>query len=343
MLSAMNPAAARLSVVATLTFLASTAAAQSAADRATARELGLEGQDAMARKDYVTAEDRFRRADALYHAPTLLLGYARAEAGLGKLVNASEAYNRILREGAGPQASTAFQGAVDAAKAEVDAVRARIATVTVTVTGPDAPSVTLDGQPLPVAALGVRRPVDPGEHTVDATADGWEAAETKFTVGEAGSAVASLALKPSAPVPAPAAAANPTPSVVPAPAEMGADQGRVAEVHPGRGQRTLGWVAVAVGGAGVATGAIAGVLALGKHSTLANECPGGACAPGYSSDVSSYNTLGTISTVGFIVGAALAGTGLVLVLSAPRGSETTVGGYVAPFIGFGTVGAAGSF
>src|ERR1700727_347223 len=91
--------------------------AQSAADRATARELGNDGQAALDKKDYATAEDRFRRADALFHAPTLLLGYARAAAGLGKVVNASEAYNRIIREGVASGAPSAFVAAVDAAKA----------------------------------------------------------------------------------------------------------------------------------------------------------------------------------------------------------------------------------
>src|SRR5579859_3817898 len=107
------------------------ARAQSAADRATARELGLDGQAALDRKDYATAEDRFRRADALFHAPTLLLGFARAEAGLGKVVNASEAYNRIIREGVAPGASEAFTHALESAKAEAGAVQARIANVTV--------------------------------------------------------------------------------------------------------------------------------------------------------------------------------------------------------------------
>ena len=77
-----------------LSLLAPAAHAQSAADRATARELGNDGQSALDKKDYATAEDRFRRAEALFHAPTLLLGYARAEVGLGKVVNASGTTNR---------------------------------------------------------------------------------------------------------------------------------------------------------------------------------------------------------------------------------------------------------
>jgi hypothetical protein len=57
------------------------------ADRATARSLGLEGQQALKRGEYQAALDLFRRADALYHAPTLLLGIARAQAGLSILAS----------------------------------------------------------------------------------------------------------------------------------------------------------------------------------------------------------------------------------------------------------------
>src|ERR1700691_5697280 len=181
-------------LVASLALVSPPAHAQTAADRATARELGLDAQAALDKKDYATAEDRFRRADALFHAPTLLLGYARAEAALGKVVNASEAYNRVIREGVVTGAPYASVKAVEAAKAEAAAVDARLASVTVVVNGPDNPTVTLDDQPLPVAALGVRRPVDPGSHVVKATASGWDPAETTFTVADAGSANATGAM-----------------------------------------------------------------------------------------------------------------------------------------------------
>src|SRR5262249_50101448 len=54
----------------------------SASDRATARVLADEAGDALDKKNYEIAADRFGRADALVHAPTLLLGLARAQVGL---------------------------------------------------------------------------------------------------------------------------------------------------------------------------------------------------------------------------------------------------------------------
>src|SRR5258705_2607731 len=83
------------------------------ADRLTARALAEEGRVALDRFDYSLAEERFARADALIHAPTLMLGLARAQAGLGKLVEAHESYQRILREGGRPGSPPAFARAVD--------------------------------------------------------------------------------------------------------------------------------------------------------------------------------------------------------------------------------------
>src|SRR3974390_1746898 len=90
--------------------------AQSDDDRATARALGQEGQAALDNKSWATAEDRFRRADKLVHAPTLEIGLARALAAQAKYVEAQEAYNKIIREGVPPGAPPAFKQALEDAK-----------------------------------------------------------------------------------------------------------------------------------------------------------------------------------------------------------------------------------
>jgi hypothetical protein len=90
-----------------------------AADRATARTLAQEGQHALETKNYTMAIDKFTRADALVHAPTLLLGLARAQVGATKLVEAQENYNRIIREGVAPGAPKSWSKAIDDANKEV--------------------------------------------------------------------------------------------------------------------------------------------------------------------------------------------------------------------------------
>ena len=73
-----------LTLVLSFAFFSGAALAEpTAADRATARTLAQEGQQALESKNYAIAIDKFGRADSLVHAPTLLLGLARAQVGLG--------------------------------------------------------------------------------------------------------------------------------------------------------------------------------------------------------------------------------------------------------------------
>ena len=330
-----------------------TALAQSDADKATARSLGQEGQAALDKKDFKGAEDRFRRADSLFHAPTLALGLARSQAALGRFVAAQETYNRIIREGTAPGAPAVFVKAIEDAKSEVGGVSAKVAGVTITVAGPENPKVLLDDASVPAAALGVNRPVDPGAHVVKATADGFEPAETKFSVAEGGSAIAALTMRKSA------VAAGPVPAVVPATAPGAApvagtttpsDTAMTGSADTGvsskSSQKTIGFVALGVGGAALAVGAVTGLLALGKHSTLQDACPNGVCPAGQQSDLDSYHTMGTISTIGFIAGGAGVIAGTVLILTAPKSAPAATasrGPHVTPFVGLGSVGAFGTF
>ena len=296
------------------------------ADRATARALAVEGQDALDRKDHAVALDRFGRADALIHAPSLLIGVARAQAGLGRLVAAQETYNRILREGVAPGSPEPFFVALEDAKKELEALAPRVPSVTIVVKGPDAPQVTLDDQPVPVAALGARRPVDPGTRVIRASAPGSAPGELKVAIREGAHETATLELRAGA-APAPVGPTGP----VAAPDEGG-----------GLSRTTLGIVALGVGGAGLALGAVTGLLALGKHADLEAACPDGRCPDDQQGDLDSYHTLGTLSTIGFIAGGVGVGAGAFLILTAPDPAPKQ-GAWIAPRIGLGYLGAEGKF
>src|SRR5581483_712026 len=217
---------AALAVIGAACSLTPAVMAQSDEDRATARELGQQGFAALDTKDYKTAEDRLRRADKLVHAPTLLLGLARALAGQRKFVEAQESYQRIIREGVAPGAPEAFKNALESARAEVGAVSPLIGGVTIVVTaagGGTLPNlkVTIDGAPINAASLGVRRLIDPGPHVINVTADGYKPAEARFSVAEGGTADAPVTLEKDPNWVAPSATA-PTSSGVPAPTDTGA-------------------------------------------------------------------------------------------------------------------------
>jgi hypothetical protein len=321
------------------------------ADRGQARELGTQAYQAADKGDWARAEDLFRRADAIYHADTLLLGLARARAHLGKYVEAWEDYHRILIETLPPNASAAMKKAVDDARNEIGSVEGKRARVTVTVTGPSSPTVTIDGAPMNAAALGAERQVNPGTHAVHAEAAGYLPGDTNFTVAEGQSTTASLQLQPAPAAPAgaaPAGGATPatggtTDASNPVPADTGG-------AGSGSTRRALGLVGMGVGAAGLVTGVITGVIAMSDHSSLtSNVCAKGPCGQSdlssYQSSVSSYHTMGTISTIGFIAGGVLAAGGAILFFTAPSGSASTTGqgAHVAPYVGLGQAGLAGSF
>jgi hypothetical protein len=318
------------------------ALAQSDSDRATARQLGQDGEAALGTTDWKRAEDDFRRADALYHAPTLSLGLARAQAAQGKFVEAWENYHRVVIENV--TSSPAFAKALADAQREIGAIEGRRSRVTVTVTGAEAPKVTIDDVPIRAEALGVERFIDPGSHTFKAAADGYQPSAQSLAIAEGGSqtvtlalqkdsgAPASLLVEPAAPVPGAAAAA-------PYPAGETVSPAREAS-----SARTWGWIAIGVGGAGLVEGIITGLLAVGKHSDLAKDCANGICPSTENSELSSYHTMGTLSTVGFIVGGVGLAGGTVLLLTAPKSRATLATGFsVTPYLGLGGAGATGTF
>ncbi len=322
--------------------------AQADVDRATARTLGEDGEKALDAKDYKRAEQDFRRADSLVHAPTLLLGLARALAAQGRLLEAQETYRRIIREGVAPGSPPVFQRAVDAASSEVQTVSPRVGAVTIVVTGAGGEPVndarvTWDGADINAATLGVKRPADPGPHVIHAVASGYLTAELKVDVPVGGTVDAPLTLQkvaagPASPASADAAGANsPSPAGGAPPASDQPPSG-VGATSP------WPWVAFGVGGIGLGVGVVTGVMALGKHSDLSSKCGGGTCGPAQYSDVDSYNTLGMVSTIGFVVAGVGAAAGVTLLILQPKGASVPATGLrIVPTVGPGSLGAIGSF
>jgi len=319
------------------------------ADRATARTLALEGYEALQKNDYETALDRFSRADALVHAPTLLIGVARAQVGLGKWIEAQETYNRIVREGAAPGSPEPFFRALEDARKELDALTLRTPAVVIEVEGPERALVTIDGTPVPKVALGVRMPVDPGPHVLRAMSTGYAPGEMTVTAQEGKVEQVILELQPfesPKPVAAPTAKTAAKPETVGKPAQV-SPKGALLSGKKGNPagwgtQKTLGVVALQVGGMGVVLGVVTGIMAMNKHGELVDACPGDVCPRGRQSTLGSYRTLGALSTVGFIVGAVGAAAGATLLLTAPKAHKDGEV-RISPIAGLGYVGVDGVF
>jgi len=331
-----------LAVAAFLAAGAAQAAEPSAADRVSARALAAQAHRAVKDGDYAAAADLFARADALVHAPTLMLGLARAQVALGKLVAANETYNRIVREGVPADAQKVFVDAVEAARKELAALAPRVSWVTVTIAPTPGVKVLLDGTELPSAALGVPRAVDPGRHVVTAAVQGGARAEAVVTLEEGKSETVPLVLK-AAPAPPVATASGSSPVTTGDPSSVAGSNPPPPASTTGSNRKTLGIASLGVGGAGLLVGAVTGGLAVGLHGTLAAGCTGGRCPSSLQPKLDSYNRDGLVSTIGFVAGAAFAGLGVVLLVTAPKNDGPRVGVVASQAPGGGTLGAVASF
>jgi hypothetical protein len=309
----------------------------SAADRNTARRLATDGQKALKAGDFDKAADHFQRANELVNAPTLLLGVARARVGQGRLLEAYEIYDGIVRAGAAPDASKAFKKAVADAKTESAALEARLAWVTVSVRGaePGDTTVYVNDQPLPTAALGIERPVNPGLIRARAEAPGYRMAEAEVQLkeGERGPMLELTLIELPKADPQPALAAATVMQ-----SDGGGDDGSTL--------KTLGYVGLGVGGAAIAVGAVAGIIAYNRHAELVDcaddpsNCDGGReRALDLEND---YHKFATIADIGVISGGVLAAAGLVFILAAPDEKPPTEAS-ITPYIGPGSIGAVGTF
>ncbi|MBV9950015.1 MAG: hypothetical protein JOZ69_24455, partial [Myxococcales bacterium] len=185
-----------------------------------------------------------------------------------------------------------------------------------------------DGELLGPAEWGTPLPTDPGDHKVQASAPGHKAWEKPISVaGGAATArlsVPALEVIPPVETAAPVATVPATPRetpLAPIPTKDAVDQ-------PSAGiGRPLGLVLGGVGLAGIAVGAVFGLLTKGAVDRANQECPSRTCGPGYVPAMHDHDQavqFGLISDVGFIAGGAfvVGGTALFL-LSGPGGKRSS--------------------
>jgi len=300
-------------------FVCSTAFAGSEASVSTAREIAKEGLNAYDAGRYAEANEKLSRALEVVGVPTLALYTARANVKLGKLVRASELYLLATRlDPKGPSESVQLQAQRDATKERAELLP-KIPRLTVTVEGEDLQDVEvmIDDQVVPKALLGTSQLADPGKRTISAKrGDERVSAEVELAGGEHKQTTMRFLKREKAE----AASAVPTvetktkdpPKYIPVTTPPTQESGY-------KTQRILGWTGVGLGGAGLVLGSVAGLFALSRRGSLSDDgCVRNSCFDTQSSDVDSYNTLRTISSVGFIAGGVLAVTGVTLLLTTPK-------------------------
>jgi tetratricopeptide (TPR) repeat protein len=305
--------------------------------RRAARQLAEEGGQLYDEGKYADAVDRLRRAYELVPAPTIAVLEAQALIRLGRLVDAAERYEEAIRFPLGPDAGDAFRQAAQDARAALDKLQARIPQLVVVVRGATRDTagleVTVDGKPMPLALLGVRRPTDPGRHRVVASLPGALSHAVQITLAEGEQRQVIL-------IPA---AAAPEPEGKPA----GVSQAEAPASGGGTTQRTMSYVAFGVGGVGLATGVFAGAVMLSKKATLDEQCSKQAgqmvCGAAQQETLDAFHSWKTVSWVGYGVGLAGAGVGLVLLLLAPSEPESADRAGITPWVGLSEAGIRARF
>lgn len=318
-------------------------AEENASDRVTARALAGEGYAALEKKDYVTAEDRFRRANELVHAPTLVLDRARALVGLGRFAEAYTAYESIIQDTLPSTAPAVWKRAVKAASEEIETVKPKVAWLTVRVVGTSEPLLEINGQVLPPRSLGERLPETPGEFHIVASAPGYvtQRIDQRLNAGDEKRLDITLLASP-----------KPTPEVVIIPPPKAPPPEPASVQERGKGRRTLAYASLAAAGVGVAFGATTGILWLNARSDIKAACGGLDCQPHSDAEKASldadkrrYDTFGTLSVVGFGVGLVGAATGVTLLLTQPKESAEAqaLPASIHAYVGPGSFGVYGAF
>jgi hypothetical protein len=246
-----------------------------------------------------------------------LFTLAECENKAGKIATAVVHYEEYLLrvEKLPPGERPKQEQRVTIARKQVLTLKPQIPQLTLSLPANTADGVVVkrDGTVLGRPSLESAQPVDPGEHVLSvANVQGAEK-EQRITLARGEKVNVELQV-PSV------QAGTSTPTSGP-PNTVGPFTPLVEEKPASRTGLVLGLGVL--GGLGLAIGGVTGVLALGKASTVKSDCNGNVCkSQGGVDAAASAKSLGTISTIGFIAGAALGVSALVVYLTAPSASTT---------------------
>lgn len=288
-----GPRRALLLVTATLALSASitpveTAQAQTQHEISAAKAAFSAGLALEAAGDYAQALTRFREVIAVKVTPQALFHIGRCLERLGKWTEAVGNYRLAIEKAEETRATEAGREA-DAARSALEPKVPKI--VIRRGRGAAAASISIDGVALGATAIDVEMPVDPGPHTLIATAPGQKATTVQVTVAEAETKNVTLDLD--GPRSEPGQPVSPT--------------------TPGAWNwKRTGYAVGAVGLASLAAGGVFLALRQSTISKLDDQCVGNHCPSsleGTWDDGKKYtllaNTFLGIGAVGVMAGAGL--------------------------------------
>jgi hypothetical protein len=270
-------------------------AAQPAPDQAAqAKQLFDDGRKLADAEKWQEACDTFAKSYALDPAPGTELNIGNCEEHLGHLAIAWRTFDDAAKKY--PDADR-----IKYARGRADALAGKLAPLTIKLADPAGATVKVGGAPVPPAAE-ITTMVDPGDVTIEVTAPG-RAAETRTvhaTAGQAsvvdfGSAVA------------------PPANTVPA---------TVSSAHRQHQRVVMAETITAIGGAGVVTGVVLGLVARSKYNTAIHDhCTSGDTPVCDGQGFTSANNAITLANVGTVIGVVGLGAiiaGGVVYVTAPK-------------------------
>jgi hypothetical protein len=205
----------------------------------------------------------------------------------------------------------------DLARKHMAALEARLWKLTIHAPATPMPGleIKIDRGSMSLASVDIPLPLDPGDHTIEASAPDHKPWHTTVQVpndpGGAAVQIPPLEPMPIAPAPIPL-------GTTPLPATP-----VVAPAAPGSGRAIGIWTGGVIGVAGVAMGTVFGVLTFQERSNAKSLCPSGVCKAGGMDDIHQAYTDATISTVAFSVGAAGALLATYFLLQGSGGSASS--------------------
>jgi hypothetical protein len=288
---------------------ASTARADGDSGKAVAEALFRDARQLMEAGDVATACPKFAESLSIDRTLGTLLYLGACHEQQGRTASAWSEFSSALtwaqRSGQGER--------VVFAQKHVEALEPRLAYIIITAPAIPGLQLKVDDAPLSAAAVGTPLPLDPGSHSIEASAPNCVTWHESVTVpAEPGKTP--VEVPPLAPAPVAV-----TPAVTPTTAAVTTTAPPVP-TDTGAGKRAGLWTSVAVAGAGVAVGAIFGALTFSAKSSALNECHGNICSQNGLDDINNAKTFATVSTVGF--GVAVVGAGVATYFAVTLGSSS---------------------
>ncbi len=274
-----------------------------------AEELFRDGRALIASHRYREACEKLTASQKLDPAVGTLVSLGECNTGLGRSASAWLAYRSAIA--LATERNDPRRAGVEERAAAVEPQISRL-TIRLSAETESLPTqIAIDGEPFARDGLGAPVPMDPGPHSLLASAPGYRPWSARVQVGALGDSV-TVAVPALEPIP---------------------DRSALEHARSGAAtKRAAAFVVGGVGLAGLGVGAILGLQALVKIRDANTFCPSGpTCSDANAVHENQVGkTFGTASSVVLPVSAALLGAGTYLFFTSRASRDTEVGAELSP-------------